>query len=198
MAGFLLGEKVTLKDLLYGTLLPSGAECCLALADRIAGSESKFVNLMNSKAKELGMNNTLFCNSTGLHNANHYSTVEDMAKLLKYALKNKEFRTIFTSRQYSISATNLHPDGLTFYSTMFSSMNDTEVVGGNVIGGKTGYTDEAGLCLASLAQIDGKEYIFVSAKAKGDHQTQPYHILDASNVYNQVGSLNVLNDSNLK
>lgn len=198
MAGFLLGEKVTLKDLLYGTLLPSGAECCLALADRIAGSESKFVNLMNSKAKELGMNNTLFCNSTGLHNANHYSTVEDMAKLLKYALKNKEFRTIFTSRQYSISATNLHSDGLTFYSTMFSSMNDTEVVGGNIIGGKTGYTDEAGLCLASLAQIDGKEYIFVSAKAKGDHQTQPYHILDASNVYNQVGSLNVLNDSNLK
>ena len=77
-------------------------------------------------------------------------------------------------------------------------MNDTEVVGGNIIGGKTGYTDEAGLCLASLAQIDGKEYIFVSAKAKGDHQTHPYHILDASNVYNQVGSLNVLNDSNLK
>lgn len=198
MAGFQIGENVTLRDLLYGTLLPSGAECCLALADRIAGSESKFVNMMNSKAKELGMNNTLFCNSTGLHNANHYSTVEDMAKLLQYALKNKEFRTIFTSRQYSISSTNLHPEGLTFYSTLFRSMSDTKVVGGNIIGGKTGYTDEAGLCLASLAQIDGKEYIFVSVKANGDHQTQPYHILDANNVYNQVGSLNVLNDSNLK
>ena len=198
MAGFEIGEKVTMRDLLYGTLLPSGAECCLALSDRVSGSESKFVNLMNSKAKELGMNNTLFCNSTGLHNVNHYSTVEDIAKLLQYALKNKEFRSIFTSKQYSMSATNLHPDGLTLYSTMFSSLNDTNVVGGKILGGKTGFTDEGGLCLASLAQIDGKEYIFVSAKAKGDHQTQPYHILDANNVYNQVGSINRLNDSNLK
>ena len=77
MAGFCPGEEAVGTDLLYGVLLPSGAECCLAFADRIAGSEEDFVKMMNDKAGELGMEHTHFTNSTGLQDENHYSTVRD-------------------------------------------------------------------------------------------------------------------------
>ena len=67
-------------DLLYGAMLPSGAECCIALADTISGSEADFAELMNKKAKKLGMVDTHFCDSTGLHNPDHYSTVKDIVR----------------------------------------------------------------------------------------------------------------------
>lgn len=189
MAGFQPGESVCFKDLLYGILLPSGAECCVAFAERIADSQEAFVKMMNQKAKELGMENTNFCNATGLHDPKHYSTVEDIAILLQYALKYEIFREAFSSSRYSVPPSEQHPDGFTFYSTMFRCMDSTEVPGGKIIGGKTGYTEEAGLCLASLAEVYGKEYILVTAKANGTHQTEQFHILDAMNVYSQIGGL---------
>lgn len=73
MAGFKPGEQVRAIDLLYGAMLPSGAECCIGLADQIAGSEQNFVKIMNQKAAALGMDNTRFENATGLHNENHYT-----------------------------------------------------------------------------------------------------------------------------
>lgn len=187
LAGFLPDEKVKYKDAIYGILLPSGAECCLAVADSIAGSESAFVDLMNQKASELGMKNTHFCNTTGLHDEDHYSTVEDISTLLKYALKNDVFRTIFTSSRYSTTPSNGHPDGFTFHSTMFKYLDSAEVTRGEILGGKTGYTGEAGLCLASLARVNGNEYILVTAQADGTHQTEQFHIMDAVNVYSQIG-----------
>ena len=113
-AGFQPGETVRAIDLLYGVMLPSGAECCIALADTIAGSEADFVTLMNEKAAKLGMTGTNFCDTTGLHDANHYSTVKDIAVLLKYALKDDTFREIIESPYYSTPGTNIHPDGITF------------------------------------------------------------------------------------
>lgn len=187
MAGFEPGETVRLKDLIYGMLLPSGAECCIAYADRIAGTEKAFVKLMNQKARSLGMENTHFCNSTGLHEDEHYSTVKDISVLLQYALKNENFKTAFCSQYYNTMPSDRHPDGITFYSTMFKYMDSPEVTGGEILGGKTGYTEEAGLCLASIAEINGKEYILVTAKANGDHQTEQFHISDAVKVYNRVG-----------
>ncbi len=187
MAGFQPGEEARLNDLLYGILLPSGAECCLTFAERIAGSEEGFVVLMNDKARELGMENTHFTNCTGLHDPEHYSTVEDIATLLRYALQNERFRDMFTSGRYSTLPSQQHPDGFTFHSTMFQCMDTTQVTGGEILGGKTGYTEEAGLCLASLAQVNGREYILVTAKADGDHETEPFHILDAIQVYDQIG-----------
>lgn len=187
MAGFQPGERVRLKDLLYGILLPSGAECCMAFADRIAGSEEEFVKMMNEKADELGLKNTHFCNATGLHNPKHYSTVQDISTLLKYALGDENFKAAFTSSRYSTVPSDQHPEGFTFYSTMFQYMDHTEVTGGKILGGKTGYTEEAGLCLASLAEVNQKDYILVTAGAKGTHQTEQFHILDAINVYNQIG-----------
>lgn len=186
MAGFEPGEEVTYRDLLYGILLPSGAECCMAFAERISGSEEAFTALMNQKAEELGMKNTHFCNTTGLHDPDHYSTVEDIAILLRYALENRNFRTAFTGSFYTTVSTKQHPQGFTFYSTLFKNLDGTEIQGGEILGGKTGFTDEAGLCLASLAQVNGTEYILVTAKADGTLKTEPFHILDAINVYNQL------------
>jgi len=187
MAGFQPGEQVKVIDLLYGVILPSGAECCIGLADQIAGSEQNFVKIMNQKAADLGMVNTHFKNATGLHDENHYTTVKDLAILLSYALKNDTFREIFTSSRHSTQPTNKHPDGITFYNTMFEELNNQNIIGGEILGGKTGYTDEAGLCLASLAKVGKQEYILISAGAKGDHHSEQYNITDALAVYNSIG-----------
>lgn len=85
MAGFVPDETVTVRDLLYGAMLPSGAECCEALAQLVSGSEENFAALMNQKAAELGMKNTHFTNATGLTDTEHYSSAADMAKLLQAA-----------------------------------------------------------------------------------------------------------------
>jgi len=187
MAGFQPGEQVKAIDLLYGVMLPSGAECCIGLADKIAGSERNFVKIMNQKAADLGMDNTHLENVTGLHNENHYTTVKDLAILLSYALQNDTFREIFASSRHSTQPTNKHPGGITFYNTMFEELNNQNIIGGEILGGKTGYTDEAGLCLARLAKVGKQEYILISAGAKGDHHSEQYNITDALAVYNSIG-----------
>lgn len=186
-AGFQPGETVTALDLLYGVLLPSGAECCIALADTIAGSEADFVAMMNKKAEKIGMENTHFCDSTGLHNPEHYSTVMDMAVLLKYCLRDQDFRKIIESPWYYTGPTNVHPDGITYYSTMFKNLSDTAVTGGKILGGKTGYTSQAGQCLASFAEILDREYILVTAGAPGDSGSA-LHVQDAVTIYNRLGA----------
>lgn len=186
MAGFQPGEQVKAIDLLYGVMLPSGAECCIGLADQIAGSEQNFVKIMNQKAADLGMGNTNFENATGLHNKNHYTTVKDLAILLSYALQNDTFREIFVSSRHSTPPTNKHPGGITLYSTLFKELSNQSIIGGEILGGKTGYTNEAGLCLASLAKTGNKEYILISAGAKGDHSSKQYNITDALAVYNSI------------
>lgn len=186
MAGFQPNENVPAIDLLYGTLLPSGAECSVGLADHIADSEQNFVDAMNQKAVALGMDHTHFTNVTGLQNENHYSTVKDLAVLLRYALQSDTFRKIFTSARHTTQPTNIHPDGITFYNTMFENIKNPGINGGKILGGKTGYTDEAGLCLASLATENGKEYILVTAGADGNHKSEQYDITDAFAVYNSI------------
>ena len=183
-AGFQPDETVRAIDLLYGVMLPSGAECCIALADTIAGSEEGFVELMNQKAEKLGMDGTHFCDTTGLHDPDHYSTAKDIAILLKYAIRNDTFREIIESPYYSTPGTNIHPDGITFYSSMFNNLPDPSVTGGKILGGKTGFTNDAGLCLASFAEIDGTEYILVTA---GAFSAGTPHITDAVTIYNRLG-----------
>ncbi|KAF1085231.1 D-alanyl-D-alanine carboxypeptidase DacB precursor [Sporotomaculum syntrophicum] len=186
MAGFQPGEKVRAIDLLYGVMLPSGAESCIGLAEYIAGSEQSFVEMMNQKAMVLGLKNTHFTNTTGLHNYKHYTTVEDLSIILIYALQNNTFRDIFTASIYSTTPTNKNPGGITFVNTMFKNMESPLINDGKILGGKTGYTEEAGLCLASLAQKDGREYILVTAGSKGNHESEQYNIVDAYTVYNKL------------
>ena len=73
-----------------------------------------------------------------------------------------------------------------FESTLFKKLGNTSVKKGDIIGGKTGYTEEAGLCLASLAEVEGEEYIVITVGAKGDHKTKQFNMLDAKSLYNQL------------
>lgn len=195
LAGFPAGEQIPVIDMLYGVMLPSGAECCVGISEYLYGSEDAFVQKMNEKAQELGMTSTNFVTSTGLHDDQHYTTVRDLAKLLTYALDNETFRTIYCSREYTTSPTSANPSGLTFLSTMFKKLESSQVNGGEILGGKTGYTSEAGQCLASLARVDGKEYILVTAGAQGSPSTEPYHILDAVAVYNQISEVQTMDET---
>jgi len=186
VAGFLPGERVKIKDLYYGAMLPSGAECCLRLANYLAGSEEKFALMMNQKAREIGMKHTNFVNSTGLHDPKHVSTAEDLEILLRYALKNPRFRKVFETMQCRTEPTQKHPEGLLLQSTLTDYKDQLKPTNGRFLGGKTGYTKEAGLCLASWVNIRGKRYILVTAGARGDHQTRPFHVLDAESIYQEL------------
>lgn len=188
MAGFEPGEVVTVRDLLYGAMLPSGAECCAAIAHRLDGSEAAFADRMNRRARDLGMENTHFVNATGLQDSEHRSTVRDLATLLDAALDNPTFREVFTAQRYSTSPTNLHPDGITVYSSALSLFQDADLGRMTLLGGKTGFTDEAGLCLATLAEADGTEYILVTAGAPGQSHTDTAHAQDAATVYQRLSA----------
>lgn len=119
-----------------------------------------------------------------MHREDHYSTARDIALLLRYAIKNSTFRKIIESPYYSTPGTNIHPEGITFYSTMFKNLSDPSVTGGEILGGKTGYTNVAGHCLASFAEIDGVEYVLITGGAAG---TGTPHINDAVTIYNRLG-----------
>lgn len=157
MAGFQIGNIVTYRDLLYGVLLPSGAECTQALAYSLFGNVESFVAKMNDKAKELGMSDTHFVNTTGLHDEDHYSTCYDLSLLLSYAIEDPTFYEIFTSKEYT--STN----GLKMQSSSLSYLGQ----GVHMIGAKTGFTNPAGRCLASIS--DGNErYMIILGKAPND------------------------------
>lgn len=165
LAGFVDGEEVTITDLLYGTVLPSGAEAAECAAIATAGSVENFLKLMNKKAKELGLKNTHFANVTGLHDKQNYSTVYDMAVILKAALEHDLCRKIMGTYQYTTAPTNKHPSGIELTGTLFSYMYGTEPEGSDILGGKTGYTDQSGYCIAAYGKSDGgREYIAVTAK----------------------------------
>ncbi len=163
VAGFSSGEQVTVKDMLYGCILPSGADATIGLANLLAGSEEAFATMMNAKAADLGLKNTHFVNSSGLHDDDHYTTALDMAVLLAAAMQDDTCREVLSTYQYTTAPTSQHPDGLLLTSTMFSRMYGTEPEGATIIAGKTGYTTEAGHTMASYAKgDDGHDYIFVS------------------------------------
>lgn len=179
-AGFQAGDQPTVRDLLYGAALPSGADASNALSYTITDSNpSAFITMMNDKAKEIGMMDTNFVNDTGLHDVNHYSTVHDMSKLLQYCLKNKTFREIFSAKEYTTSPLASAPEGLHFHSTMWRAASHYDTSG--LIGGKTGYTENAGHCLASWAEVNGMQLIMITAHADTpiDETT---HLQDASTI----------------
>lgn len=161
LAGFAVGETPTVEQVLYGVILPSGADAAIAAATYIAGSEDAFVKMMNDKAEEIGLKNTHFTNCVGFHDPNHYSTAEDIAVLMKYALQNETCKKILSTYQYEIPPTEFNPDGITLESTVLGRMNGDEMPGVVIKGGKTGFTDEAGQCLATFAEANGKTYIMV-------------------------------------
>ncbi|MDR0434031.1 MAG: serine hydrolase [Gracilibacteraceae bacterium] len=175
-AGFGAGDSVKARDLLYGVILPSGAECSEALATAVAGSVSEFVQMMNTTAYRLGLTNTNFANPTGLHDDSQFSTARDMAELLRYSLQNETFRAVFLAKDYVSAPTNRHPRGLTMQNRV--AKNLAVALMPQVFGCKTGYTRQAGICLASYTLIGGEEYIFVTLGAPRDAEDAYLRDLD--------------------
>lgn len=179
VAGFKLNESVSMRDLLYGILLPSGADASRAIAISIFGDENTFIAKMNEKAKELNMQETHFMNVSGLHDDNHYSSVYDISLLLKEALKNELFKEIFCAKTYQCE------NGLTLTSTMYRQASNQQMNVDFITGAKTGFTNEASLCLASYSKYGDEEYIMVSAQTNSN-SSYPYHIEDAIKLYQYV------------
>ena len=176
-AGFTKGQIVTYKDLLYGLLLPSGAEAAKALARNIAGSEEKFIQKMNDKVKQLGLKNTHFSTVIGLDDENNYSTAREISIIFKEALKNKYFKEIIQTDKYQSS------DGkVTLKSTIQSSAQRFNIDVSYILGGKTGTTTGAGLCLATIAKANNINYMLVTTGATYDKKA-PHHIEDAKIIY---------------
>lgn len=185
MAGFFPGETVKLRDLMYGILLPSGAEAAAAAAEYVAGSEEAFVSMMNTKALEMGLANTHFENIYGFDDDDHYSNAAEMAYILSYALENDEFCKISSSKSYTVSPTNKHPDGFTMKSTVFTKIGDSSPNDAVILGGKTGYTDDAGLCLAVYGEADGITYVSIVLGVEGNHRTEQKQVNDTIYLFNK-------------
>lgn len=166
VAGFLEGETVDVEDLMYGLVLPSGADAAEALAIMVAGSNEEFAKLMNEKCQELGLKYTHFTNPTGLYDEEQYTTPSEMAMIMEYAMKDETRAKVLGTYQYKTKATAQHPEGIQLTSTMYSRIYGNEAPGVLVTGGKTGYTNEAGSCLVSYAVTNkGNAYVFCTGGA---------------------------------
>lgn len=164
--GFLDGETVTVRDLLYGTILPSGADAAVGLATYLSGSQEAFVELMNAKVEELGLAKTThMMNCVGIYDEEHYSTAYDMAMIMEAAMDNELCREVMSARTYTTSATEQHPEGIIISNWFIRRIEDKDT-GGEVLCAKTGYVVQSGSCAASYGKDHGgKEYICVTADA---------------------------------
>ncbi len=144
-----VGEKIKVIDLIYGLMLCSGNDAAVALAEHIAGSEEKFVEMMNKKAEQLGATNTHFVTPHGLDDDDHYSTAYDMAIITAECMKNETFRTVVSTAETYISGRSLR------------NTNDLLFTYQGATGVKTGFTGNAGRCLVASAERDGMEIITV-------------------------------------
>lgn len=176
-AGFKVGDIVSVKDLLYGILLPSGADACNAIAYHIGNNMNNFIQLMNQKAQELNLTHTHFDNPIGMDSEENYSTAKDLSVLLEYALSNPVFKDIFCTRTYKIEELDLQLN-----STLIGYSKNYDIDTDIILGSKTGYTSEAGYCLASIANINDVDYLLIVLNADTDLKCNA--VLDSINIYN--------------
>lgn len=151
-AGILLGEQVTVRDLLYALMLPSANEAAYMLARHVGGSWEQFVDMMNDRAAELGCTGTHFCNPCGLHEEDHYTTACDLYLIAKEAMKDVTFRDIVSTVQHRMAKTNLHEERIIYTTNqlIFSSFQPWSYA--NCLGIKTGHTSQAGNCFVGYAE----------------------------------------------
>lgn len=180
-AGLKVNDVVTYEDLLYASILPSGADATTSLAISISGSVDDFVYKMNEKAEELMMYDTYFSNVTGYEIKNHYSTCNDLLKMLNYCLKNELFRKIYKTKSYVLT------NGLFVNSTINKYNENLKLDLSNIIGSKTGYTSKAGLCMSAIINSNGKELILITLGASRINNV-PYNLMDTLKIINYYNS----------
>lgn len=173
VVGYDIGETATVRELLYGTILPSGADAALALASYISGSHEAFVELMNEKAEELGIAETAhFTNCVGIYGEDHHCTVYDMAIILKAAMDNDLCREVLSAHTYQTASTEQHPDGQTLSNWFLRRIEDHDTNQAvRAVGAKTGYVVQSGSCAASWGEdAEGNSYICVTGDAGSSWQ----------------------------
>ena len=163
-AGFLVGEQIPVRDLFYGTILPSGGDAAVGLATYVAGSHEAFMDLMNEKLDELGLSESShFTNCVGLYDDQHYSTVYDMAIIMKAAMENELCREVLSTKCYTTTPTTEHPEGIILSNWFLRRIEDKDTHG-EVLGAKTGFVAQSGSCAVSYQEFsDGTTYICATA-----------------------------------
>lgn len=160
--GLLPGDKITLHDLLYGLMLASGNDAANVIAYVLGGSIDGFVNQMNQKAKELGLDNTHFATPSGLDADDHYTTAYELGILTLYAMKNAEFaKAVFCEKATLNYGNPPYKRSLTNHNKMLKMYD-------GAVGVKTGFTKKSGRCLVTAAKRDGKFVIAVTLNAPSD------------------------------
>ena len=183
-----IGEEISLLDLLYGLMLRSGNDAAMMIASYVSGSEEEFAKLMNNKAKELGMKNTIFYNASGLDTKTigNKSTAYDMALLTSYAMKNEIYKNIVKTKKHIVK-TNL--------KTYVWHNKNKLLMYDYITGGKTGYTERAKRTLVSTASKDNMNLVVVTINDSDDWNT---HKSLFEYAFNNYKSIKVLNKNNFK
>ena len=183
IAEFNDGEKISIRDLFYATILPSGGEAALGLATYVAGSQEAFVEMMNKKLEELGLSQSAhFTNCIGIYDEEHYCSVYDMAIILKAAVENNICLDVLSTHTYTTSKTLEHPEGIIISNWFLRRIEDKDT-GCEVICGKTGYVVESKNCAASYGKdSNGNEYICVTAGASSGWRCIYDHVAIYKNI----------------
>lgn len=184
-ANLQLDEVLTMEQLLNVLLIPSANDAANVIAEDIAGSVESFASMMNTKAKEIGCENTNFVNPNGVHDENHYSTAYDLALIGRYAMKNDTFRKLVSTVRYTLPTTNKYDkENRIFVNTNRLINEKSGQYYKYATGIKTGYTDAAGNCIVASAKRDDMELICVIMGAGNDLTTDINKFDDCISLFN--------------
>lgn len=179
--GLKIGEQITVKEALAATLVSSCGDTAYALAEHVGGSKEGFAELMNKKAKEIGLKDSHFKDPVGLHDDEHYTTARDICTLAKYAFSKKFIKDTLSSPSYTLKATNMRGEKTIVTSNLMINPN-TSVYYKYAVCGKTGFTDEAGRCLVSVASNKGYNYMAIVLKTATPGGIR-YEFLDSADMF---------------
>ena len=179
--GLKIGEEISVKDALAATLVSSCGDAAYALAEHIGGGKQGFADLMNEKAAEIGLTDSNFTNPIGLHEDEHYSTGKDIYTLSKYAFSNDFIKQCLSGSTYTLNATNMRGEKTIVSSNLMVNPN-TSVYYKYAVCGKTGFTDQAGRCLVSIASNKGYNYIAIVLGTETPGGVR-YEFIDSANMF---------------
>lgn len=179
VAGLKPGDTVTYMDLLYAAILPSGADATQVLAYVVSGNVSDFVTKMNELASRIGATNTHYVNTTGLDQDGAYSTAYDQLLILSYALENPIFRTVYTTKNYTLT------NGLQVEASVNKYNRALNLDTSKIIGSKTGNTTNAGLCMSALFYHEDHEMLLITLGAEVIEDV-PYNLMDTLSLIDYV------------
>lgn len=179
--GLAVGEEITAKDALAALLIKSCGDVAYAIAEHVGGSTEGFVQKMNQKAAEMGLDDTNFVNPVGLHDDEHYTTARDVYKFAKAAFENETIKEVCSTSTYTVPATNLSEERYIYTTNMLLNPN-SDAYYRYAVAGKTGFTDQAGRCVVALASYNGYNYmsIVLGAESVGSFS---YNFRDTANMF---------------